>query len=157
MKFRKATISDIDSIYKIEKSVFSHPWSKKQIIYELDNVSYSSNWVALIDNKVIGFILSHITGTEVQIINIAVKLEYQCRGIGKNILNIFLNQFKEDTFFFLEVKKSNLSAFYMYSHLGFNQIDTRKKYYADGEDAIVMAKYGNLTSEVLQINQLLNF
>ena len=43
----------------------------------------------------------------------------------------------------------------MYFHLGFEQIDTRKKYYANGEDAIVMEKQGNSIPKLLESNSIL--
>lgn len=155
MQFRKIKQTDLDCIYEIEKSVFSHPWSKEQIMYELDNVSFSSNWLGIINDEIVGYIMSHTVGSEAQIINIAVKLEHQCRGIGKNILKEFLNQFTSNTYFFLEVRESNIPAFNMYFHLGFEQIDTRKKYYANGEDAIVMEKQGNSIPKLLESNSIL--
>ncbi len=41
---------------------------------------------------------------------------------------------------FLEVRSSNLGAINLYSKLGFEKISKRKKYYYDGEDALVMVK-----------------
>jgi len=40
--------------------------------------------------------------------------------------------------FFLEVRKSNSTAIALYEKLGYEKIAERKKYYADGEDAMVM-------------------
>ena len=40
---------------------------------------------------------------------------------------------------YLEVRESNLSAVYLYKKLGFETARTLRNYYADGEDAFVMA------------------
>ena len=41
---------------------------------------------------------------------------------------------------FLEVRSSNISAIALYEKKGYTKISVRKKYYADGEDALVMVK-----------------
>lgn len=40
----------------------------------------------------------------------------------------------------LEVRVSNGAAIALYDQLGFKQVGRRKKYYPDGEDAILMNK-----------------
>ena len=41
---------------------------------------------------------------------------------------------------FLEVRSSNTPAINLYKKAGFTNLSVRKKYYDDGEDAVVMAK-----------------
>jgi len=41
---------------------------------------------------------------------------------------------------FLEVRESNAPARALYGRAGFVSIAVRKKYYGDGEDAVVMVK-----------------
>ena len=154
MQFRKAVIQDVDAIWEIEQSVFFSPWSGEQLAHELDVNPTASHWVLDDVNSIIGFIMSHVVQPEVQIINIAVKLSHQCRGYGKRILSEFLSQFNEKTYFFLEVRESNLPAYHLYSHFGFKQIDIRRKYYYDGEDAIVMEKIGNKIPTILNIEKI---
>ena len=154
MQFRKAVIQDVDAIWEIEQSVFSSPWAREQLAHELDRNQTASHWVLDEGKSIIGFIMSHVVQPEVQIINIAVRLSHQCRGYGKRILSEFLSQFNEKTYFFLEVRESNLPAYYLYLHFGFIQIDIRRKYYYDGEDAIVMAKTGNRIPKNLNIEKI---
>tara|TARA_B100000315_G_scaffold716_1_gene616 strand:- start:247 stop:723 length:477 start_codon:yes stop_codon:yes gene_type:complete len=143
MQFRKAVMQDVDAIWEIEQSVFFSPWSRDQLAHELVANPNAGHWVLDDGGSIIGFIMSYIVQYEVQIINIAVRLSHQYRGYGKRILSEFLSQFNEKTYLFLEVRESNLPAYQLYSHFGFDQIDIRRKYYHDGEDAIVMAKMGN--------------
>ena len=143
MQFRKAVIQDVDGIWEIEQSVFSSPWSRKQLAHELVANPIASHWVLDDGGSIIGFIMSYIVQYEVQIINIAVRLSCQYRGYGKRILSEFLSQFDKKTYLFLEVRESNLPAYQLYSNFGFEQIEIRRKYYHDGEDAIVMVKMGN--------------
>ena len=41
---------------------------------------------------------------------------------------------------YLEVKQSNFPAINLYLNFGFEEIDIREAYYADGEDAVIMVK-----------------
>jgi len=143
MQFRKAVIQDVDAIWEIEQSVFSSPWSREQLAHELVVNPTTGHWVLDDKNSMIGYIMSYIVHYEVQIINIAVRLSCQYRGYGKRILSEFLSQFDKKTYLFLEVRESNLPAYQLYSNFGFKQIEIRRKYYHDGEDAIVMVKMGN--------------
>ena len=143
MQFRKAVIQDVDAIWEIEQSVFSSPWSREQLAHELVVNPTTGHWVLDDENSMIGYIMSYIVHYEVQIINIAVRLSCQYRGYGKRILSEFLSQFDKKTYLFLEVRESNLPAYQLYSNFGFKQIEIRRKYYHDGEDAIVMVKMGN--------------
>ncbi len=143
MQFRKAVIQDVDAIWEIEQSVFFSPWSREQLAHELVVTPTADHWVLDDESSMIGYIMSYIVHHEVQIINIAVRLSCQYRGYGKRILSEFLSRFNKKTYIFLEVRESNLPAYQLYSHFGFEQIDIRRKYYHDGENAIVMAKMGN--------------
>ena len=148
MQFRKAVMQDVDAIWEIEQSVFSSPWSRDQLAHELVANPNAGHWVLDDGGSIIGFIMSYIVQYEVQIINIAVRLSHQYRGYGKRILSEFLSQFNKKTYLFLEIRESNLPAYQLYSHFGFDQIDIRRKYYHDGEDAIVMAKMGNKVQRI---------
>ena len=153
MQFRKAVIQDVDAIWEIEQSVFSSPWSREQLAHELVVNPTTGHWV--LDDKIfmIGYIMSYIVHYEVQIINIAVRLSCQYRGYGKRILSEFLSQFDKKTYLFLEVRESNLPAYQLYSNFGFEQIEIRRKYYHDGEDAIVMVKMGNKVPMIEKIEK----
>ena len=153
MQFRKAVMQDVDAIWEIEQSVFSSPWSRDQLAHELVANPNAGHWVLDDGGSIIGFIMSYIVQYEVQIINIAVRLSHQYRGYGKRILSEFLSQFNENTNLFLEVRESNLPAYHLYSHFGFEKIDIRRKYYYDGEDAIVMVKKGNRIPTILNLEK----
>ena len=154
MQFRKAVIQDVDAIWEIEQSVFSSPWSREQLAHELVVTPTAGHWILDDESSMIGYIMSYIVHYEVQIINIAVRLSCQYRGYGKRILSEFLSQFNKKTYLFLEVRESNLPAYQLYSHFGFEQIDIRRKYYHDGEDAIVMAKMGNKVPANVNIEKI---
>lgn len=73
---------------------------------------------------------------------LAVLPEYRRHGIGETLLKRLLSGAKRRGAekMFLEVRQSNLSAQSLYVKQGFEQVAMRKKYYPDGENALVMVK-----------------
>jgi ribosomal-protein-alanine N-acetyltransferase len=76
------------------------------------------------------------------VVSVAVLPAHQHKGIGSALIkeatkNMRLYRAREC---YLEVRVSNVPAVNMYKKLGFQVIRTKRGYYADGEDAYVMAK-----------------
>ena len=138
---RIATSNDLADILSIEKKVFKHPWSKEQLSWELNSQPVAENHVMIARGNMIGYIFSHVVDDDVQILNIAIDIPFQHKGYGEQLLSYFLDQFNTDSSIHLEVRKSNFPAINLYLKFGFHETGTRKGYYADGEDAIIMQRY----------------
>ena len=137
---RIATLDDLADILSIENKVFNNPWSKEQLSWELNYQSVADNHVMIARGNMIGYLFSHVIDDDVQILNIAIDIPFQHRGYGKQLLSYFLDQFNEDSSIHLEVRKSNFPAINLYLEFGFHETGTRKGYYSDGEDAIIMQR-----------------
>jgi ribosomal-protein-alanine N-acetyltransferase len=137
---RIATLDDLADILSIENKVFNNPWSKEQLSMELNYQSVADNHVMIARGNMIGYLFSHVIDDDVQILNIAIDIPFQHRGYGKQLLSYFLDQFNEDSSIHLEVRKSNFPAINLYLEFGFHETGTRKGYYSDGEDAIIMQR-----------------
>jgi ribosomal-protein-alanine N-acetyltransferase len=138
---RIATSNDLVDILSIEKKVFKHPWSKEQLSWELNSQPAAENYVMIARGNMIGYLFSHVVDDDVQILNIAIDIPFQHKGYGEQLLSYFLDQFNTDSSIHLEVRKSNFPAINLYLKFGFHETGTRKGYYADGEDAIIMQRY----------------
>jgi len=138
---RIATLNDLADILSIEKKVFKHPWSKEQLSWELNSQPAAENYVMIARGNMIGYLFSHVVDDDVQILNIAIDIPFQHKGYGEQLLSYFLDQFNTDSSIHLEVRKSNFPAINLYLKFGFHETGTRKGYYADGEDAIIMQRY----------------
>jgi ribosomal-protein-alanine N-acetyltransferase len=125
---------DIAAVVEIEKLSFRFP--KPESVFREDEHKYL---VAKDQDKdqVVGYIGIEKILDETHIINMAVHPDYRGTGIGKRLMQHVLN---DEDVFFLEVRVSNESAKKVYERFGFKVIDTRKAYYADGEDAFVMRR-----------------
>ena len=138
---RIATLNDLADILSIEKKVFKHPWSKEQLSWELNSQPAAENYVMIARGNMIGYLFSHVVDDDVQILNIAIDIPFQHKGYGEQLLSYFLDQFNTDSSIHLEVRKSNFPAINLYLKFGFHETGTRKGYYTDGEDAIIMQRY----------------
>lgn len=138
---RIATSNDLADILSIEKKVFKHPWSKEQLSWELNSQPVTENHVMIARGNMIGYLFSHVVDDDVQILNIAIDIPFQHKGYGEQLLSYFLDQFNTDISIHLEVRKSNFPAINLYLKFGFHETGTRKGYYAEGEDAIIMQRY----------------
>ena len=138
---RIATSNDLVDILSIEKKVFKHPWSKEQLDWELNSQPVAENYVMIAKGIMIGYLFSHIIDDDVQILNIPIDIPFQHEGYGEQLLSYFLDQFNIDSSIHLEVRKSNFPAINLYLKFGFHEAGTRKGYYSDGEDAIIMQRY----------------
>jgi len=138
---RIATSNDFADILSIEKKVFKHPWSKEQLSWELNSQPAAENYVMIARGNMIGYLFSHVVDDDVQILNIAIDIPFQHKGYGEQLLSYFLDQFNTDSSIHLEVRKSNFPAINLYLKFGFHEAGTRKGYYSDGEDAIIMQRY----------------
>ena len=137
---RIATSNDLADILSIEKKVFKHPWSKEQLSWELNSQPAAENYVMIARGNMIGYLFSHVVDDDVQILNIAFDIPFQHKGYGEQLLSYFLDQFNTDSSIHLEVRKSNFPAINLYLEFGFHETGTRKGYYSDGEDAIIMQR-----------------
>jgi [ribosomal protein S18]-alanine N-acetyltransferase len=90
---------------------------------------------------------------EAHITNIAVRKEYQGKGIGGLLLIATIDlasEFKA-SLLTLEVRVSNLGAQKLYTRYGFKQTGLRRGYYLDNrEDAIIMST-DSITSPAFQV------
>jgi ribosomal-protein-alanine N-acetyltransferase len=132
---------DLDAVYSIEHGVFPNPWPR--YFFEKDLTSVNTIAFVAVDNeRVIGYTLGSCIAHELHITNIAVVQEYQRRGVGLSLLkrleSVALE--RECTFAYLEVRTSNTAAIDMYKKYGYDILYTRKRYYIDGDDAYVMHK-----------------
>ena len=139
MILRKATISDLDSIVNIEKTCHKKPyWNENLLKYLFNNSLTDSAWKFEVGNKIVGFLIEQRCLNEISILNVSVEKKHQNNGFGKKIISQYLNLIPSNAVVFLEVNKNNFIARKIYAALNFRELDTRKNYYNNGEDALIM-------------------
>ena len=133
------TISHLDSVVAIERSVFLNPWTYDMYKAEVLK-DYSYHYVLLYGDEVIGFFGYFSTGDGAgEVTNIAIKKEYHRLGLGNKVVNYL----QKDAIsrgmdkIFLETRDGNAPARALYEKHGFTLVNKRKKYYDGVEDACI--------------------
>jgi ribosomal-protein-alanine N-acetyltransferase len=139
--FRRMDQCDISQIIKIERLLFPDPWSKESFLNDLRENEISYPFVIELDSKIIGYSICWYYFNELHIGNFAIHPDYQRQGYGTILLKKIFNTFKDYKIAYLEVRENNLSAIKLYNKFGFKRAYHRKKYYSNGEDAVIMIKY----------------
>lgn len=140
---------DLDAVIAIMDAAFDdrfgEAWTRSQCagILPMPGVKLI---VARVDDGVpAGFSLSRLVACEAELLLLAVSPQYRRRGIGRMLLDQFIDRAREEgtTQVHLEVRDGN-PAVAMYRSAGFSSVGRRPKYYhgrSGGEfDALTLSK-----------------
>lgn len=138
---RLISVTDLDAVLAIERLCYPHPWSLQQFLQELEN-PVASILVGEIENKIVGYVCYWLIAGEMQILNLATSPLLRRNGIAAQLLEQAFERCYQVKLFssWLEVRSGNQAAIALYQRYGFRLSGTRRAYYRDGEDAIVMVK-----------------
>jgi len=139
MNIRASEETDLVRILEIEESAFPNSaWTRGMITNELTVKLDRKTWVIDSDKELVGYCMLRYGPNEIHLVNMAVDPPLQQKGIGKNLLNHFVDNIPKDSSAYLEVKRGNFPAIKLYLNAGFEDIAIHEDYYPDGEDAILM-------------------
>ena len=137
----------LDDLERLEKICFSRPWSKRMLAEELENACAAFLVAEDADSgQVVGYAGVLVMADEGYITNVAVFPEYRRRGIGAQIIEVFMNFARANrlAFLTLEVRPSNAAAIALYQGFGFEEVGRRKNCYdLPKEDALILTCYFN--------------
>lgn len=135
----------ISQLAEIERLCFSLPWSENALKDELANEN-AHFLVAVLGQKVIGYIgIIEICG-EADITNVAVHPQFRRLGIAQKLLKSAEEGARKRNCesITLEVRESNEAAIRLYSGSGYETVGIRKNFYdKPTENAILMTKKFN--------------
>lgn len=147
LTIRQARLTDVKSIWEIERLSFTVPWSFWNFLSELGN----PNSFILVAGpsppqpwETWGYIVYWVVAGEMHIMNLAVHPKHRRQGIARALLAEALHRARVlgAEVAWLEVRPSNLAAQALYESFGFRKAGVRPQYYADNlEDALLMAYY----------------
>ena len=144
----------VDGVYLLETLAYKSPWTKQNFIDELSN-QYSKMFVLIQDDLVLGYVGAWQVLDNADITKVTILPNLKNKGLGKYIFSFMMNNLLNDGVkqINLEVRKSNAPAIHLYEKFGFKKISERKKYYADGEDALIYVylKEGEVSDEKIYL------
>lgn len=138
---RRAGAHDLARIAELEAASFDDPWSVEQVAEQWD-VVHAQFWVIESEGHVLGYLLSWLIADEFHVHKVAVDPRERGQGHGSAVVGHALAWAGSQgaTTGYLELRASNRAAFGLYARHGFVSVGRRAKYYADGEDAVLMTK-----------------
>lgn len=144
MKLRPMTLADLPAVMAIERAMFPlDAWSEGMMRGELADMPRSRHYVVvLIDDEIVAYAGLAAAADQADVQTIAVLERHQGTGIGGAMLTELLAEARRRGVreMFLEVRADNPRAQAVYRHFEFEEIGTRRRYYDDGTDAIMMRR-----------------
>ncbi|MFH1216783.1 MAG: ribosomal protein S18-alanine N-acetyltransferase [Pseudomonadota bacterium] len=131
--------ADVESVSRIE---YEQPiWTTRQFEEELEQPSGRQLVACTADSQeIVGYFCCRIMADEAEIIKIAVERKFRQQGIASLLMEAGLEQMKSSGVreCFLEVRKSNFQALFLYRKYFFCQVGVRRDYYSSPiEDALI--------------------
>lgn len=139
VKIRLLEEKDIQKIVYLEETFLGETLGEEIFLSELSS-NITAFYVAEIDNEVVGYIGRYEYLGTVEILNFVVDELHQRCGIGQMLFDRVINDIKNVEKATLEVRRSNQKAINFYFKNGFKEVHVRKKYYKNGEDALLLMK-----------------
>ena len=137
---REPNILDIPRINELG-SLLEENFAKVYSINEMMEDQVSKVYVYEMDDKIVGFIIATDLVETCDILSLIVDPEYRNRKIATNLIDYLISELDENLkLITLEVRANNTAAIHLYDKFGFEVVNVRKKYYANGDDAYLMAR-----------------
>jgi len=136
---RPMAISDLEQVVAVERLCHAHPWAVELFQRELAN-PVSSVDLLWFGETLAGFLCSWMVADELEILNVATAPACRRRGVAAALMRHVFARAREQGLesAFLEVRIGNIGAISLYRKFGFTVVSRRSRYYADGEDALLM-------------------
>ncbi len=141
MIFEEITEKDIQLILSSKLHGFDDCWTEKMLLDAFKNSAFSGI-KAMEGERCLGYVTYTLSFDTADIEAVFTFPQFRRKGVAKGLLNALVVHVtaKGVKKIFLEVRKSNVSAISFYEKSGFNIINERKKYYSDGENALIYLK-----------------
>jgi [ribosomal protein S18]-alanine N-acetyltransferase len=147
ISYRPAIQLDLPVLVSMERVLFADsPWTTGQFKEAFQGVPSSRHFLVATneEDQIVGYaaVLVVAPGVEADVLTVAVLPEYARQGIATHFMNELekWSQHKQALAMMLEVGVENTSAIALYEKLGYQTITTRKNYYGQDLDALVMRK-----------------
>lgn len=138
---RKMEFRDIKKVVELEEEYLLESLGEKLLASELSEKNNGvSFYVIENDDVVIGYIGRYYFFQEAEVLNFVVDESYQRQGYGQKLFDKMVKDMKDVKKITLEVRASNIKGINFYTKNGFKQVGVRKKYYKNGEDALLLLK-----------------
>jgi [ribosomal protein S18]-alanine N-acetyltransferase len=134
------SVEHLDAVLAIEHISFSRPWTARHFLDEIES-RFAGPLVAVgLRGEVVGYLCPQVVVDAGEILDVAVDPAARGKGVGRLLVATALAWCRRQgaEHVGLEVRVGNVEAIRLYQSFGFAEVGRRKRYYDDGEDAVVM-------------------
>ncbi len=134
--------TDLDRLLVVERECFAEPWSRAMLDDELrGGPGHVALGVEGADGALDAAALARLAVGTLEIQSVAVRPRARGRGLGRALVGALLARARADRAerADLEVRAGNAAAIALYASEGFVPVGRRRRYYGDGEDALLMS------------------
>jgi [ribosomal protein S18]-alanine N-acetyltransferase len=130
----------LDEVIDLEQRIFeATAWSREQFYAELAN---PDRWLQVLHDShghLVGYVDVAVADRVADLMTIVVAPSGRGKGVGTRLLSAAMAHARDRGAqqMLLEVRADN-PAQQLYRSCGFTEIDVRRRYYADGADAVIM-------------------
>lgn len=137
----KLTIKDAKNIAEFFSNNFADGWTEDMIASGFEHERLNAFSVKE-GAQIIGVITYSIAGDTADIEDVVVDANHRRKGVATALVNAVVDSVKMESVckIFLEVREGNEGAIAFYKTQNFVEINKRKNYYPDGENALIMVK-----------------
>ena len=148
---RRVETLDALGVYAIEKACFNDPYPSA-VLSDLMNEHQDRFFVALCHEEIVGYAVASANAMEGHVVSVAVDPRHRRRRIGTALLSAVSTKLVEEGIkqIRLEVRKGNAGAIAFYDQMGYKIFSEIQHYYADGEDALVLARSAESCAPIRQ-------
>lgn len=134
---RSACVNDLSLMNSALKNTSSDWTSETLHSTFLEN---DLHWIIFKNESPAGFIVIKNNGDTWELLQIVIDENFQNQKLATQLLRYVINEAKINQIekIQLEVRESNIAARMLYQKCGFMEVGMRKRYYKDGENAVLM-------------------
>jgi len=138
---RPLTAADLDAVAALERLGLEGPWSREALAAELAD-GHADLLVCDGSEGVIGYVCALWLAGELEILRLVAHPQHRRRKVAQRLLDALIEQYRPRGLerMLLEVRTSNDVALLFYRQCGFRRCGRRRRYYADGEDALLLER-----------------
>jgi len=139
-RIEPATAALVPRLRALAAAGFSDPWSEGAFLEELRAPDASLTVARAPDGEVVGYLALRCAADEVHVLSLAVDPARRRQGAGRALLLSGLARAAAGgaRLAHLEVRPGNAGALAFYERFGFQAVGRRRRYYPDGEDALLL-------------------
>ncbi len=140
LELRSPVPGDARRLQALEQSSFPDPWPVGVILAELGAPARFQRVLVAPSGMVVAYLFAAWQYLDLHVLKVATDPSARLQGHAQRLLRAAHQHARRrgGETVTLEVRSSNAAARALYRKLGYAEMGLRKRYYGDGEDAIVM-------------------